>query len=89
MVLSRYGLEFLPGWELTSLMQHTTDALWSIIQVAEKLVWQINVEHHLAHKLLPEYLGMCEDAPENMVCPQPPTFSSERRVPVTGSEVQT
>jgi hypothetical protein len=77
-------LEFQPSRDLNLLIQHTADALQSIIQVAEKLVWQINAERHLAHKLQPGVLGAHEDAPGNVVCPQPPTFPSGRGVPVAG-----
>jgi hypothetical protein len=81
---SKYCPEFQPGWDLNLLIQHTADALQNIIRVAEKLVRQINAECRLAHKLQPGVLGVHEDVPGNVVCPQPPTFPSGRGVSVAG-----
>ena len=81
---SKYSSEFQPGRELNSLIQHTADALRSIVQVVEKLIWQVNAEHQLAQKPQRIAWNSHEDVRGNAVCPQPPAFPSERGVSAAG-----
>jgi len=71
--------------ELILLIKTTTEALQSIIQVAERLVQQANAECQLAHKSLWTTWSLCGDTHGNTAHSQLPTFPSGREVPVTGS----
>jgi hypothetical protein len=71
--------------ELVSLIKTTSEALQSIIRIAERLIHQVNAERRLAHKPQRSSWSLREDAHGNTVCPQPPAFPSGRGVPVTGS----
>jgi hypothetical protein len=71
--------------ELIGIIKTTSEALQSIVRVAEKLIRQVNASRRLAHR--PQKFGRSprEDAPGNVGCSSPPTFPSGRRVSVTGS----
>jgi hypothetical protein len=71
--------------ELVSIIKTTSDALQSIIWIAERLIRQVNAERRLAHKPRRSSWSLREDAHGNTVRPQPPAFPSGRGVPVTGS----
>src|SRR6202167_1770700 len=66
--------------ELIGIIKTASEALQSIVQVAEKLIRQVNASRRLAHR--PQKFGRSprEDAPGNVGCSSPPTFPSGRRV---------
>ena len=71
--------------ELIGIIKTTSEALQSIIRVAEKLIRQVNASHRLAHRPQKFRRSLHEDTPGNVGCSSPPTFPSGRRVSVTGS----
>jgi hypothetical protein len=82
-------LKNLTGSQLTSnlvsLIKTTSEALQSIVRIAERLLHQANAERRLAHKSRQMAWSLHEDALGNMCCSQPPTFPSGRGVPAAGS----
>jgi hypothetical protein len=73
------------GSKLISLIKTTTEALQSIIRVAERLVRQVNAERRLAHKSQRTTWSLREDTHGNTARSRLPVFPSGRGVPVTGS----
>jgi hypothetical protein len=71
--------------ELISIIKTTSEALQSIVRVAEKLIRQVNAERRLAHKPRRIHWSLREDALGNVCCSQPPMFPSGRGVPAAGS----
>ena len=71
--------------DLISLIKTTSEALQSIVRIAERLMHQANAGRRVAHKSQRMAWSSREDACGNVVCPQPPMFPSGRGVPVTGS----
>jgi hypothetical protein len=71
--------------ELIGIIKTTSEALQSIVRVAEKLIRQVNASRRLAHRPQKFRRSLREDAPGNVGCSSPPTFPSGRRVSVTGS----
>jgi hypothetical protein len=71
--------------DLISLIKTTSEALQSIVRIAERLMHQANAGRRVAHKSQRTAWSSREDACGNVACPQPPMFPSGRGVPVTGS----
>ena len=71
--------------ELISIIKTASNTLQGIIQIAEKLIHQVNAEHRLAHGSRRIGQSLCEDMLGNLGCSQPPKFPSWRGAPVTGS----
>jgi len=71
--------------ELIEIIKTTSEALRSIVRVAEKLIRQVNASRRLAHRPQKFRRSLRKDVLGNMGCSLPPTFSSGRGVSVTGS----
>jgi hypothetical protein len=71
--------------ELIGIIKTTSEALQSIVRVAEKLIRQVNASRRLAHRPQKFRRSLREDALGNMCCSPPPMFPSGRGVSVTGS----